>query len=160
MRWLAVSLRIPPTIDASKTGIGIAWAAQGVDLDLYVRPFAGVTELYYARARSREGFLYADERDANAGRYYEFVELKVPVDLKKMTVWVNFYAGRAANITGQVVLFDHGRVRTGTFAIRANRGNHGSASSSREQSPYWTRVQLDALIEATAPLAAQRPVNR
>jgi len=143
--------------DYTKTGIGIAWSAKGVDLDLYVRAFPRTTEIYYRRARSYEGFLYIDERNANTGQYYEFVEFNVPVDLNKATVWVNFYAGRAANLTGQVVLFDHGHIRVGKFTLRANRGNRGGDSSSRGQSAFWTEVHLEKLVETTTPLAARKP---
>lgn len=148
---------LPVTFDSTKVGIGIAWSAKGVDLDLYVRAMPRAVELYYNKARSKEGFLYNDERNANAGRYYEFVEFNMPVDLSQATVWVNYYSGSAANVTGQVVFFDHGRIKIGTFTLRANRGNRGSDSSPRERSAFWTEVRLADLIETAAPLAATKP---
>lgn len=154
------AISLPMTLVSSKAGIGIAWSAKGVDLDLYVRAFPRASELYYNRMRSKEGFLYNDERNANAGRYYEFVEFKVPVDFSQTTAWVNYYGGSVANVTGQVVFFDHGQIKVGTFTLRATRGNRGGDSSSRERSAYWTEVRLTNLVETNAPLAAQKPGER
>jgi hypothetical protein len=56
-----------------------------------------------------------------------------------------------------VVFFDHGRIKVGTFTLRANRGNRGSDSSSRERSAFWTEVRLADLVETATPLAATKP---
>lgn len=150
-------LPMPFVLDDAKTGIGIAWSAS-IDLDLYVRLRPGARELYYRQDRSTEGFLYRDERHANVGRQYEFIEFRDrgPIDLSQATIWVNYYSGRAAGVTGQIVLFERGRVRLGTFVLPASRGNSGREDQRRGTSPHWVQIRLDQLGEAAAPLA-RRP---
>jgi len=154
-----IHIAVPVTLDNSKTGIGIAWSSD-VDLDLYVQPAPGKKEVYYRDDRSPEAFLYSDERHANVGGLYEFVEFRKPVDLNQTTVWVNYYGGAASNVTGQVVLFDHGQIKVGTFEIVAAHGNHGWSSRDRANSPYWVKIDLNSLVEAAAPLAAQKPCEK
>lgn len=151
-------LPMPLHFDGSKTGVGIAWS-QAIDLDLHVRLRPGAKELYYHQDRTAEGFLYKDERKANAGRFFEFVEFNgpSPVDLSRASIWIHYYGGRAENVTGQVVLFDCGTVRVGTFSLRANKGNGSDSSAQRAASPYWVEIRLADLVEATAPLAAKKP---
>jgi len=150
-------VRVPLQLEAWKTGIGIAWSAKGVDLDLYVRPHSRAQEIYYRRDRTKEGFLYRDMRNANTGGLYEFVEFSGPVDLSQISVWINYYAGSAANVSGQVVLFDRGVIKVGNFTLGAGRGNRGNDKLERASSPYWTEVRLVDLQPGSGPLVANKP---
>jgi hypothetical protein len=143
-----------------KTGIGLAWGVDA-DIDLYVRADPRAKELSYQLKQTPEGRLVSgDIRHANVGRTYEYMEFSRPIDLSRATVWVNYYRGRARAVLGQVVLFRDGRVWVGQFRIAAARGNGGSDADRRDRSPYWQRIDLDQLTEASAPLAAQRPEGR
>lgn len=154
-----IHIAVPVRLDGTKIGIGIAWPTD-VDLDLYVRPTPGGKEIYYWDDRSPEAFLYSDERHANVGGLYEFIEFRKPVDLSHTTVWVNYYGGHLVNPNGQVVLFDHGRIKVGTFTIPASHGNSGRSSHGRSISPYWVKIDLGSLIDANVPLAACRPGHK
>ena len=154
-----IQIPVPIRLDDSKIGIGIAWPADW-DLDLYVRAAPGKKEVYYRDDRSPEAFLYSDERHGNFGGQFEFVEFTKPseVNLKAVEVWVNFYAGRSSTTTkGQVVLFDRGTIKIGTFVIPATHGNHGGSRTNRAESPYWVKINLDQLVSTSQPLAASRP---
>ena len=150
------AMPFPHGFDSSKTGIGICWSGDGVDLDAYVLPYPGARELSYKRDRTPEGFLYRDERTGNVGRYFEFVEFKTVVDLPRVSVWVNLYAGRGP-VSGQVALFNHGQVKVGSFTISAAKGNHGRGD--RATSQCWVEIHLSDLPPAIVPLAASKPVN-
>jgi len=150
------AIPFPNGFDSSKTGVGICWSGDGVDLDAYVLPRPGARELYYKRDRTPEGFLYRDERTGNVGRYFEFVEFKTAVDLSRVSVWVNLYAGRGP-ISGQVALFDHGKVKVGSFTINAAKGSHGRGD--RGTSQCWVEIRLADLVAATVPLSASKPLN-
>ena len=146
----------PRGLDSSKTGIGICWSGEGIDLDAYVQPYPGARELSYKRDRTPEGFLYRDERTGNLGRYFEFVEFKTAVDLSRVSVWVNLYAGRGP-VSGQVAVFDHGTVKVGSFTVYAAKGNHGGGD--RATSQCWVEIHLADLTAANVPLAANKPIN-
>ena len=149
------AIPFPHGFDSSKTGIGICWSGDGVDLDVYALPYPGARELYYKRDRTPEGLLYRDERTGNVGRYFEFVEFKGAVDLSRVSIWVNLYAGRGP-VSGQVALFDHGRVKVGSFSVNAAKGNHGGGD--RATSQCWVEIRLSDLTAATGPLVASKPV--
>jgi hypothetical protein len=152
------SLPMPRGFDSTRTGIGIAWPA-AIDLDLHVRLRPGVKELSYRVDRTSEGRLYRDEQKANAGAFFEFVEFTgtEPIDLSRASVWVHFYSGRAKNVTGQVVLFDRGQTKTGTFSIRAEKGNGNDPTTQRANSPYWVEIHLAELGATAVPLIAAKP---
>lgn len=151
---------VPFLTDPSKSGVGIAWSARGVDLDLYAQLKPGARELCYRRETTPEGFLYRDELNANQGGFFEFVEFKEPADLSRLRLWVNYYRGNTANVTGQIVVFDHGRVRTGTFRLAASSGNRGGAQDARATSPHWVEIVVDRLVNGKVTLAAKRPERR
>src|SRR5437899_2818713 len=77
---------------------------------------------------AKEGRYFHDYRTSNMGVDYEYVELKMPVELAKVEAWVNLYAGRAANVRGTVVIFYAGKSYYGEFKIAATSGNAGKDS--------------------------------
>ena len=133
-------LPIQPVV--GKVGIGIAWAAEGVDLDLYVQTAPGTRDLYYRHTASKDGRYFHDYRNRNQDLDYEYVELSQSIDLHQLKAWVNFYTGRASNVTGKVCVNHNGRTYVGDFALAAGRGNHGGDLNSRASSPYWVELDL------------------
>ena len=95
---------------------------------------------------AKEGRYFHDYRTSNMGVDYEYVELKMPVELAKVEAWVNLYAGRAANVRGTVVIFYAGKSYYGEFKIAATSGNAGKDSQSRSSSVYWTRLDLLRIV--------------
>jgi hypothetical protein len=144
--------RFPPLGRADAIGIGIAWAARGVDLDLYVKPHPRAKELYYRQTVTPEGRYFHDYRNANLGVDYEWVELAPSVRLDQVSVWVNYYAGRVPNVTGKVCVKIGEKTVIRDFVIQAPHGNRGGQGQRRGQSPYWIEVKLlDMLNAATNP---------
>ena len=127
-------------------GIGIIWAVEGVDLDLYVRAGPGKHELSYRNTTSREGRYYRDYRNRNADLEYEYVELTPTTNMKEVTAWVNYYKGRAAGVAGQLCVHYQGRSYVGQFRLAASSGNHGADSAKRAASPYWTQIKLTEIV--------------
>jgi hypothetical protein len=145
-------------VSRGKVGIGIAWSAP-VDCDLYVKPTRAAVELFYRKTVSREGKYYHDYRSANLGMDYEFIELNAPVELARVSCYVNYYAGHAAAVHGTVVLYYEGQSYYGAFQIAAPKGNAGFESSRRDNSKYWTRVDLQKLVadgNHSEPLSPRR----
>ena len=126
--------------------IGIRWPGN-CDIDLYVRPAPGREELYYGHNRSPDGihvkdWLTSPDVDNNG---FETVELRGQVDLSKLTLGVNFYAGvrQSGGVTGQIRIETGGKVFQSAFHLRATSGNRGQDSVNRTRSAYW--VVLDPL---------------
>jgi len=134
-----------PPPNPTKVGIGIMWAQKN-DIDLYVRPSPTSAELNYKNTSSPEGVYYHDYRTANEGLDFEYVELKQPVDLKLVKAFVNFYAGHDAPVTGRVCVHYEGKTYFGAFAIEATHGNGGVAGGGRANSPFWTELDLLAIV--------------
>jgi hypothetical protein len=127
--------------------IGIRWPGD-CDIDLYVRPMPSSEELFYGHQRTREGihvkdWLTSPDVDNNG---FETVELRGRVDLSKLTVGINFYAGKPqrGGVNGQIRIETGGKVFQSDFHVRASTGNRGSDGSQRASSPYW--VILDPLV--------------
>jgi hypothetical protein len=128
--------------------IGIRWPGQR-DLDLYVRPYPSADELYYQHNRSRDGihvkdWLTSPDVDNNG---FETVELHGSVDLSKLTLGVNFYAGAPSpgGVDGTVRIETGGKVFEAPFHVSAPDGNRGAdrSPSARARSAYW--IVLDPL---------------
>ena len=137
----------PPTATVGKLKIGIRWTSD-VDIDLYVRPRPGATELYYGRNRSDDGVLDKDfvssPRDSKG---YETVEFFSNVDLDEVVATVNFYSGTSASgVTGIVRVNFNDKMYDGEFRIPAARGNKGGEISHREKSKYWQVLDLRQIV--------------
>lgn len=127
--------------------IGIRWPGD-CDIDLYVRPTPGSEELFYGHQRTREGihvkdWLTSPDVDNNG---FETVELRGRVDLSKLTLGVNFYAGKPqrGGVNGQIRIETGGKVFQSDFHVRASTGNGGQDKARRASSTYW--VILDPLV--------------
>jgi hypothetical protein len=153
----AVAAAFPVNPLPDKVGIGIMWSASGVDCDLYVKPSPSAKELYYRNTSSKEGRYSFDYRNRNDQLDYEYVELKAPVDLRQVSAWVNYYAGHAAQVRGQVVVFYQGQRYMSEFALGASRGNEGGESRNRPKSPHWVQLDLSKIVGLSAPVAAASP---
>ena len=126
--------------------IGIRWPGD-CDMDLYVRPTPDSEELFYGHQRTREGihvkdWLTSPDVDNNG---FETVELRGRVDLSKIALGVNFYAGKPQRdgVKGQIRIETGGKVFQSDFHVRATTGNRGGEGNQRASSQHW--VILDPL---------------
>jgi hypothetical protein len=137
------SFPIRPT--SNQVGIGIMWSAP-VDCDLYVRANPSAQELYYRATKTKEGRYFHDYRNANIGLDYEYVELTPPVDITKISAWVNYFAGKTSPVNGMFILYYEGKSYSGEFELSAPMGNRGWEGSNRGKSKYWTQLDLVKLV--------------
>jgi hypothetical protein len=129
--------------------IGIMWESSdpGLDVDLYVR-VADHPELSYKRVRSLAGEYVHDWRQPNTKADFEWVRLKPPVQLDQIQAWVNLFKG-AGPISGRVAVHFEDKTFTGSFAIKATRGNGGWDADLRQSSPCWSRVDIKKIVAGT-----------
>jgi hypothetical protein len=132
-----------PTTEVENCRIGIRWPGKR-DIDLYVLPFAGAEELYFRHQRSPQGihvkdWLTSPEVENNG---FETVEIRGKIDLSRMSIAANFYAGEKSpeGVNGVIRIQAHGRIYEAPFHINASTGNKGAQSAQRASSPHWTII--------------------
>ena len=123
--------------------IGIRWPGE-CDIDLYVRPEPSCKELFYGHQRTDEGihvkdWLTSPDVDNNG---FETVELLGRVDLSKLTIGVNFYAGKPqpGGVRGQIRIETGGKLFESAFHIPSTTGNRGGNANQRAISQHWVIV--------------------
>jgi hypothetical protein len=154
----------PPVTPKNKFGIAVrANPATGstslvakepdIDVDLYVQP-PGCPELSFKRTACRDGLYFRDircaigtEKDPRWKEAWEYVELDGDVDVRHTSVWLNLYSGSGVEVTGIVRVAMGDRIVSSPFRMRAVNGNQGADADSRPTSPYWTRIDLAALVD-------------
>lgn len=122
--------------NARDVEIGISWPCPGCDLDLYVQAHPRAQPLYYGRKETPEGNYYKDyQTSPETSNGLETVKLNIPVDLGKLLIAINFYAGTADNTTGEIRMTVNGLTYAYRFKIAAKTGNEadgaGTVLSSR-----------------------------
>lgn len=137
----------------SRVGIGIMWGARA-DCDLYVRPAPEAEELFFQKTKTSAGRYFHDYRDSNMGLDFEYVELETGADLRRVTAWVNYYAGQAGPVAGTVVVHHQGRAYRGDFKLEAAKGNSGAEGDRRAQSSSWARLDLLQIVGLTPQSSA------
>lgn len=135
---------LPVQTTQGQIGIGIMWSVP-VDCDLWVKAHPAAGDLFFRNRTTPEGRYFHDYRSANEGVDYEYVELK-PTDLGEVKAWVNLYEGSAPAISGVVVVRLEGRTYRGEFRIEATRGNGARDRERRDQSRYWTELDLLRIV--------------
>jgi hypothetical protein len=134
----------PPSVMIGRMKIGIRWK-QNIDLDLYSAPRQGAEVLFFQHTRSQEGYYYKDHR-SSPGREYEFIEFEVPVDIREVEAFVNFYKGSCpGGPRGEVRIEFDGRIYGASFAIRSDEGNRGRSGASQEE--FWTRIPVQEILK-------------
>lgn len=132
-----------PSLEVENCRIGIRWPGDR-DIDLYVRPFPGAEELFYSHQRSAQGIHVKDwltSPDVN-NNGFETVEIKGKIDLSRLQIAANFYAGAqsSSGVSGSIRIQAHGRIYEAPFHITSTKGNRGADSARRHQSTYWTII--------------------
>jgi len=146
----------PPRVRRGPMKIGIRWRGD-LDLDLYARPKDGSETLYFEHMRSPEGYYFKDHR-SSPDREYEFIEFESPVDVEAVTARINHFAGDSRSPRGphgEVRIEFDGRIYSDDFQLASRRGNEGR--EGRGQAPYWTEIDVPAILGLRAQAEA---VNR
>lgn len=114
-------------VHAENVQIGISWACALCDLDLYAQAMPGAPVLYYGRMVTAHGRYWKDYRNSpQPTNGFETIGFDVPLDLRTLTIAVNFYEGEAPQgILGEVRLSVDGHTYASTFHIYATTGNKG-----------------------------------
>jgi surface antigen len=129
---------------SSTVDIGLMWSTQA-DIDLFVCARPGAAELSYQRVRTPEGAHIHDYRSANSGVDFEWVKLNPGVRFGEIEAWANLFQGRGP-VSGRVAVHYQNRVYTGSFTIPAASGNGGVDAATRQNSPHWTRLNLQQIL--------------
>lgn len=141
-----INLEVPVT---SAIDIGIMWTSPyaDLDLDIYGLPRPGAAELSYQKARTADGVLIKDwtQPNSRADADFEWIKMNPGVRFSEMEVWVNLFKGRGP-ISGRVAIHFEGRTFIGSFHIPAAHGNGGVDAPMRQNSPYWTRLDLQKIL--------------
>lgn len=126
--------------------IALTWEGAGIDLDLHVSPQPGSEELYFDHPKTREGVLHKDFASALPLHGFELVEFNGDVRPAEVSVWVNAFQGESKRgFAGEVRVLYAGAVRTFPVKIAAKHGNGGKDILTRQNSPCWARIDLNAL---------------
>ena len=134
----------PPSAMLGPLKIGIRWA-DNIDLDLYATPREGAETLFFEHLRSPEGYYYKDHR-SSPGREYEFIEFQVPIDIREVSAFVNFYKGSCSGgPRGEVRIEYENKIYAGRFVIPASHGNKGRAGDTQEE--YWARIPVQDILK-------------
>ncbi|GJL75956.1 hypothetical protein [Nitrosomonas sp.] len=114
-------------VRAERVQIGISWACALCDLDLYAQAMPGAPVLYFGRTVTTHGRYWKDYRNSpQPTNGFETIGFDVPLDLRTLTIAVNFYEGEAPQgISGEVRLSVDGHTYASTFHISATTGNKG-----------------------------------
>lgn len=139
---LDMSAPLPVGVD-----LGLMWSStdQHVDVDVYVRARPGSEEIWYQKTHTPDGVLIKDWTQPNSQTDFEWVKLNPGVRLDQVEAWVNLFKGRGP-ISGRVALHFENRTFLGSFTIPATSGNGGIDAASRQNSSYWTRIDLRQLL--------------
>lgn len=129
---------------AHSVQLGLIWDCAKCDLDLLARSNAGAAIIYFGNNETPEGihikdFLTSPEQTNG----YETIEFKVPIDLRRLQVVVNFYGGITIKpIRGELRLSVDGQTYSAPFTITAKLGNAGSDLNSVFQTGNNTKYSF------------------
>ncbi|MEO0446105.1 MAG: hypothetical protein AAF191_08520 [Verrucomicrobiota bacterium] len=135
-----------PIVDGIK--LGASWAKRS-DVDVYWKRDVGSREVSYLYNRTpQERFLKDFTDSPERSNSYETVEGTGAIDLRKASLWLNYYGGDRSpgGISGTIRIVADGKIFEGEWKITSPRGNGGGdRGGDRAGSPYWTEIDLLAL---------------
>ena len=113
---------------AGKVEVGLSWDCAACDLDIYAVPYPGADPIYFGNAQTVEGTLWKDHQSSpRAGQGFETIAFHRPLDLRALTLAVNFYRGKAPQgVQGELRLAADEKTYGYAFHIPATSGNSGA----------------------------------
>ncbi|MEM7172426.1 MAG: hypothetical protein AAF530_19820 [Pseudomonadota bacterium] len=134
----------PPPESSGRLKVGIRWACEGSDIDLYSRPAPDKDWLYFGNTRSAEGRFFKDWQESpDTVNGFEVIEFFEDVKLSEAEVLVNFYQGKCrqpATVTLRVQFNDP--IYEFTYPLTVDHGNKGADRDQVDNSPYWLVINL------------------
>ncbi len=114
-------------VRADNVQVGISWACGQCDLDIYARPMPGAPVLYFGRTMTAHGRYWKDYRNSpQPTNGFETIGFDVSLDLRTLTIAVNFYEGKAPQgVSGEIRISVNDQTYASTFHIAATTGNRG-----------------------------------
>ena len=138
---------------AESLQIGIAWECESCDIDLYARPFPGAPVLYFGHTQSPQGRYWKDYTNSPLlTNGQETIGFTVPVDLRTLTLAVNFYRGEApGRAQGEIRIAVDDQTFALPFHLPAEIGNGGVGMASvlersRATSTHWLVIDPMAVV--------------
>ncbi|PTN12495.1 hypothetical protein [Nitrosomonas aestuarii] len=128
---------------AENVQIGISWQCALCDLDLYAQAMPGAPVLYFGRIVTPHGRYWKDYRNSpGPTNGYETIGFDVPLDLRTLTIAINFYEGQAPQgVSGELRLSIDGHTYASTFHIAATTGNQGKGALEAIESGHANQPQ-------------------
>lgn len=116
---------------AEQVQVGISWACNTCDLDLYAQPHPGAALLYYGNTQTPQGHYWKDyTQSPKATNGQETIAFSVSLDLRALRLALNFYSGSdAGGAKGEIRLSVDGKTYALPFHIQATQGNGGAGVS-------------------------------
>lgn len=114
-------------VRAENVQVGISWACGQCDLDVYARPMPDAPVLYFGRTVTAHGRYWKDYRNSpQPTNGFETIGFDVPLDLRTLTIAVNFFEGEAPQgVSGEIRISVGDHTYAAPFHILATRGNRG-----------------------------------
>lgn len=135
--------------------IGLTWACEKCDLDLYVRAKPSAEVVYFGQQETPEATLHKDFIGSPSANGFETVVINGVVDLSKTKIAVNYYGGAAngASPGGEIKISIGDKVWAKPFQIKATRGNKGKgAKAALEQNTapndHWVLIDPLSVVAA------------
>lgn len=137
---------------AERVEVGLSWDCD-CDIDIFARPHAGAEVIYFGDPSTAEGRLFKDFLTSpSATNGFETIAFSEPVDLNKLRLAANFYAGSAIDgVTGEVRIAIGERTWAQSFKIEASTGNgsEGAAealASGSAPNDGWVIIDPAAVV--------------
>lgn len=144
--WLRQATVGPSAVPRSFLGllkVGIRWACEACDLDLY----AGVGNDEVSFRRPRGSMAVHVKELGPLGRGWEYVEFAKAVDVRNVVAWVNLYSGvTPGGARGEVRVWFDGATYATPFVVPAGTGNRGARTESRRGDPHWIELPIAAIL--------------
>ncbi len=144
---------IRPSSLKGKLKIGIRWPCHykdiSVDLDLYTRSTVEYHYLFFGIKKTPEGVYYKDYlRSPDAENALEYVDFTKEIDITKLEVMINFYAGVCpGGPKGQVRAWFEGQVYELPFHITAKTGNRAGIDGGLMNNNRWLIIDVNKLFK-------------
>lgn len=119
--------------------VALRWDCPSCDLDLYAQSRPRTMPIYFHNPKTAEGQYWKDFRGSDSALGgFEIIEFSGPVDLRKLSVAVNFYAGQVRSpkktVSGEMLLSVAGQTYAQKFEIKTQDGNKGAGVEDALQS--------------------------
>ena len=124
--------------------IGISWTCSDCDLDLYAMAYPGADILYFGHTESAQGGQYWKDytNSPKTVNGFETISYPVPLDLRAVSVAINFYQGSSpSGVTGEVRIAVGAQTYAAPFRIEAANGIGGVGVKEIIKAGHSTRPE-------------------